>query len=396
MLLEIVFAAGCFWGVERYFAEIDGVVDVVAGYAGGNYANPTYKNVLKNRNDNNKNIINHTEVVKVRYDATKISTENLIKNFWQIHDPTQLNRQGNDIGNNYRSAIYYRTKEQKDLAVKTRDIFQKLLTEKGYGKIVTEIKPLDKFYQAEEYHQDYLVKNPQGYCPNHATGVRFSDDKQSTKNITPIGGLEILVLEPANNKFCPFCDKFKKEVVSKYKGNIKIRFAARENLAGFELKTIKNITPIIYFIKNGKELWAHEGYLKPYEFYKTLGQFKFGKNSQEYKVAFNSDTDNRFCSYYEKYKNTPAGVFIDKFSGVVIFDSKDRFDSGSGWLSFTKATNEQVYEKADNSYGMQRVEVLAKISGVHLGHVFDDGPAGSKRYCINASVLEFVKHQTNK
>ncbi|SMM99774.1 Peptide methionine sulfoxide reductase MsrA [uncultured Candidatus Thioglobus sp.] len=172
---EIVFAAGCFWGVEKNFKKISGVIDAVSGYTGGNYNNPTYHQVLENR-ENNEKITNHTEAVKVIYDSKLVSTEYLVKNFWELHNPTQINGQGNDIGNNYRSAIYWTNDAQKKIALETRDEYQKLLTQKGLGKIVTELEPLEKFWAAEDYHQDYLAKNPNGYCPNHRTGVKFASE----------------------------------------------------------------------------------------------------------------------------------------------------------------------------------------------------------------------------
>ncbi len=171
----IVLGAGCFWGVEKHFSKLNGVKDVEVGYAGGEYANPNYKTVLRHRRDNS--IKNHAEVVKVVYDDETISTEDILKTFWEMHDPTQGNRQGNDVGNNYRSIILYTTPKQKELAYETKARFQKLLQEHGYGKITTEIKPLRKFYRAEEYHQDYLEKNPFGYCPNHSTGVTFEEQR---------------------------------------------------------------------------------------------------------------------------------------------------------------------------------------------------------------------------
>lgn len=175
MIAEIVFAAGCFWGVEKYFEALPGVIDVKSGYVGGSYENPTYKTVLKYRYD--KNIENYTEGVLVKFDNTKIDAKTLIKNFWEIHDPTQENGQGNDIGNNYRSAIFYTNDYQKQVALDTKVKYQMLLQEHDYGKIVTEIKPLKKFWVAEDYHQDYLKNNPNGYCPNHATGVKFEPEK---------------------------------------------------------------------------------------------------------------------------------------------------------------------------------------------------------------------------
>ena len=125
-----------------------------------------FLSILKNigmseeEKENSNTLINHTETVKVVYDSSKVSTETLIKNFWEIHDPTQVNRQGNDVGNNYRSAIYWTTDKQKEIAIRTGQEFQKLLSEKGYGQIVTEMAALEKFWPAEDYHQDYLRFEP--------------------------------------------------------------------------------------------------------------------------------------------------------------------------------------------------------------------------------------------
>ena len=195
MVLEIFFAAGCFWGVEKNFESIDGVIDAVSGYSGGSYDNPTYEAVLQNRRlqsggflsvlknigmsdeekaKNKNDFVNHTETVKVVYDSSKVSTESLIKNFWEIHDPTQFNRQGNDVGNNYRSAIYWTNENQKNIAIETGQAYQKLLTAKGYGEIVTEMAALKKFWPAENYHQDYIKKNPNGYCGLGGCGIRFN------------------------------------------------------------------------------------------------------------------------------------------------------------------------------------------------------------------------------
>jgi len=175
MTLEIVFSAGCFWGVEKHFSLLSGVLEANSGYVGGNYDNPTYDDVLRYRLNIDDKIINHTEAVQVKFDSEIISNMELIKTFWEMHDPTQEDGQGNDIGNNYRSAIFYTTKEQKEIIDSTKIKYQDLLYKEKYGEIVTEIKKLDKFYLAEDYHQNYLDKNPNGYCPNHRTGVKFSD-----------------------------------------------------------------------------------------------------------------------------------------------------------------------------------------------------------------------------
>ncbi len=381
----IVFGAGCFWGVEKFYDNLDGVKSAKSGYAGGEYENPTYEQVLEHRAKNS--VVNHAEVVEVIYDDSKISTEKLIKSFWELHDPTQGNRQGNDIGNNYRSAIYYTTDEQKNIALKTKEIYQELLTKAGYGTITTEIKPLKKFYQAEEYHQNYLKKHPSGYCPNHATGVKFSTSNQTIKKIKPLGGKEIVVVDAP---FCPYCERFKKNVTDYYHGTIPLRTVHQEALKDFDIKTKIVGTPTILFIENGKEIFSHVGYMDEKDFYKSLGAFKMGKESEGYHVAYHAKTDAPFCKKYDQFKHTPDGVFIDKISGDILFDTKDRFNSGSGWLSFFKAKEGSIITKEDNSHGMHRIEVLAKKSGAHLGHVFDDAPGGRKRFCINATVLEFV------
>lgn len=383
----IVFGAGCFWGVEKHFENLEGVKRATSGYAGGNYDDPTYKSVLKYRNTNDGKIVNHTEVVKVIYDDTKISTQALIKSFWELHDPTQGNRQGNDVGNNYRSAIFYTNRRQMELAHATKEVYQKLLHQGGYGDITTEIKALDKFYTAEVYHQNYLEKNPSGYCPNHATGVKFGKSKVKVNKLTPLTGKEILVIDAPN---CRFCEKFKQDVVAHYQGSIPLRVTDMSTLKKFSIKSQVYGTPTILFIENGKEIHAHTGYMDEKTFYKTLGAFKLGKESEGYDVAFNQSTDRRFCRQYKEFANTGDGVFIDKISGDILFDTKERFNSSSGWLSFYKAVEGSTIQKEDNSHGMRRIEVVAKRSGAHLGHVFDDAPGGKQRFCINATVLEFI------
>ena len=414
MVLEIFFAAGCFWGVEKNFESIDGVIDAVSGYSGGSYDNPTYEAVLKNRRlqsegflsvlkniglsdeekSKNKNtLVNHTETVKVVYDSSLVSTETLIKNFWVIHDPTQFNRQGNDVGNNYRSAIYWTNEEQKNIAIETGLAYQKLLSAKGYGEIVTEMAALEKFWPAENYHQDYLMRNPNGYCPDHSTGVKFVEKASSVdfgESIEPLGGKEIIVIGPEVEGTCLFCLEFERKVTSKYIGTIPLRSSPASALKGFNIQTPTWATPTIIFIDEGKEIWSHQGIMSSEEFYKALGEFKLGVGSEAYNVAFNEGTDKRFCVQYQIFKDTPDGIFIDKLSGRPLFDTAYRFDSKSGWLSFTQPVANEVYEKIDTSYGMTRTEIRSVSSDIHLGHVFNDGPNGLPRYCINATVLEFV------
>ncbi|MDP8905213.1 MAG: peptide-methionine (S)-S-oxide reductase MsrA [Chloroflexota bacterium] len=159
-----MFAAGCFWGVEKTFWQVPGVIVTAVGYAGGYTPNPTYEEVCSGQTG-------HAEVVRVVFDPQKVSYEELLKHFWEEHDPTQGMRQGNDVGTQYRSAIYTYSDEQKAEAEASRDAYQRALSAAGYGAITTEIADAPGFYFAEDYHQQYLAKNPQGYCPNHSTGV---------------------------------------------------------------------------------------------------------------------------------------------------------------------------------------------------------------------------------
>ena len=164
-----VFGLGCFWGDEKRFWETPGVVSTAVGYSGGYTENPTYKEVCTGRTG-------HAEVVLVVYDPKQISYEQLLKVFWEEHDPTQGMRQGNDTGTQYRSIIEVADDEERRIAEATRDAYQARLTAAGYGTITTEIVPRSPFYYAEEYHQQYLAKVPNGYCPNHQTGVTLPDD----------------------------------------------------------------------------------------------------------------------------------------------------------------------------------------------------------------------------
>jgi len=162
---EVVYLAlGCFWGAEKLYWNAPGVTNTAAGYQGGYTPNPSYEEVCSARTG-------HTEIVKVSYDPQKTSLEALLKIFFENHDPTQGMRQGNDVGTQYRSAIYTTTPEQLATAERVRDEYQVQFTRSGYGRITSEVKPAPEFFYAEDYHQQYLDKNPFGYCPVHATGV---------------------------------------------------------------------------------------------------------------------------------------------------------------------------------------------------------------------------------
>jgi peptide-methionine (S)-S-oxide reductase len=155
---------GCFWGAERLFWQLDGVYTTAVGYAGGLTPNPTYEEVCSGRTG-------HSEVVLVVFDPAKVGLDRLLRTFWEGHDPTQGMRQGNDVGSQYRSGIYTTSEEQQKLALASRESFARALKAEGHGEITTEILPGGEFYYAEDYHQQYLAKNPNGYCGLGGTGV---------------------------------------------------------------------------------------------------------------------------------------------------------------------------------------------------------------------------------
>ena len=163
-LKEAVFGLGCFWGAERLFWQLPGVYSTAVGYAGGFTENPTYQEVCTGQTG-------HAEVVRVIYDPEKVDFEDLLKVFWESHDPTQGMRQGNDVGSQYRSVIYVLDEEQKKAAEESRELYQKRLAAAGRGAITTEITAAPQFFYAEDYHQQYLAKNPDGYCGIRGTGV---------------------------------------------------------------------------------------------------------------------------------------------------------------------------------------------------------------------------------
>lgn len=169
-LERAVFGLGCFWGAERLFWEIPGVFSTAVGYAGGHTRHPSYEDVCSGKTG-------HTEVVLVFFDPTEVSFDRLLQAFWEEHDPTQGMRQGNDIGTQYRSAIYTTSDDQAAAAARSKESFQASLQAVNHGQISTEIMPLDSFFYAEDYHQQYLAKNPNGYCGLAGTGACYRPEE---------------------------------------------------------------------------------------------------------------------------------------------------------------------------------------------------------------------------
>jgi peptide-methionine (S)-S-oxide reductase len=165
-LERAVFGLGCFWGAEKTFWKLPGVYATAVGYAGGTVPDPDYRQVCTGRTG-------HAEVVLVLFDPAKISYDELLRVFWEAHDPTQGNRQGNDVGTQYRSAIYVYGAAQRSAAVRSKSLYQQALTQAHRGTITTEIREAPPFYYAEDYHQQYLAKNPDGYCPDHSCGIPY-------------------------------------------------------------------------------------------------------------------------------------------------------------------------------------------------------------------------------
>jgi len=186
-----LFGLGCFWGDEKDFWQLSGVVTTAVGYAGGHTPNATYEEVCSGRTG-------HAEVVLVAYDPTRITYEQLLKTFWEHHDPTQGMRQGNDVGTSYRSIIIVADDEQRAVAEASKAMYQEQLTKAGYGTITTEIVDVatNRFYYAEDYHQQYLDKNPNGYCAVNATGTLLPDDwtgMAGVQHITYSGDIDTAV-----------------------------------------------------------------------------------------------------------------------------------------------------------------------------------------------------------
>lgn len=295
---KIYFAGGCFWGVEEYFSRIDGVLDAVSGYANGTTENPSYKEVIYNNTG-------HAETVEVTYDETVISLETLIGYYLKIIDPTSVNKQGNDIGNQYRTGIYYIRETDGD-AINNLLQLEQL---KFKDPIVVENLPLDNFYLAEEYHQDYLQKNPNGYCH-----VDFGHLEE-----------EVVFIDPNN-------------------------------------------------------------YPKPSD-----EELKEKLTDIQYKVTQENATERAFSNEY--FDNHEPGLYVDVATGEPLFSSKDKYDSGCGWPSFTKPIVEEVvHYDSDTSFNMVRTEVRSRTGDSHLGHVFEDGPKdkGGLRYCINSASIKFI------
>jgi len=393
---SIVLGMGCFWGAEKRMSAIPGVLDVESGYAGGDAESVGYSDVLgleQARKSGQTKTRNHAEVVKVTFDPAKVDLRTVLIKFWESHDPTQGDRQGNDVGSNYRSAVYYTDEAQKAVALETRDVYQQALTAAGYPAITTEIAPLRHYNKAEDYHQDYLKKNPQGYCGLGGTGVKFPGNTASTvKAPKPLVAADLdfdrqLIVFEAEE--CPYCKLFRAEVLNSWQSPVPVASTFDTHAPqGWTLEKSLFATPTIVLFEKGKEVSRYTGYNGEKErFWKWLG-FQLLTPEQR-RIAFEQGTERPFTgSNLDEHR---PGTFVDPITGAPLFRSGTKFESGTGWPSFFEPVEGAVTLVEDNSHGMRRVEVRSASSGIHLGHVFDDGPAPThQRYCINGNVLKFV------
>ncbi len=395
---SIVLGMGCFWGAEKRMSAIPGVLDVESGYAGGDAEKAGYYDVLGLEKELRRGAAkarNHAEVIKVTFDPDKVDLKTVLIEFWENHDPTQGDRQGNDVGSNYRSAIYFTSDAQKAVALETRDAYQQALSQAGRGRITTEIAPLRNYNRAEDYHQDYLNKNPSGYCGLGGTGVAYPGGSSSTgAKAAPAP------LDPAKLRFdrqlivfeaedCPFCKQFHAEVLDSWKGETPIVTTFNPNPPrDWKLENALFATPTIVLFERGREVSRYTGYNGDKDrFWKWLG-FQILTPEQQ-KIAFEQGTERPFTGSHLDEKR--PGMFVDPITGAPLFRSDTKFNSGTGWPSFFNPVEGAITLHEDNAHGMRRVEVRSASSGIHLGHVFDDGPPPTgKRYCINGNVLTFV------
>lgn len=301
---QAFFAGGCFWCIEAPFENIDGVISVTSGYTGGEEKNPDYEQVSSGSTG-------HYEAVQVEFDPEIISYSELLDIYWKQFDPTDAGGSFHDRGKQYQSAIFYKNEEQRKVAEESK----RRLDQSGiFNKpVVTEIKKLDEFYPAEEYHQDYYKKNPEHY------------------------------------------ESYKKG-------------SGRKD----------------FILGVWGDLGVNE-YKKPSE-----EEIKKELDDLQYKVTQQDGTERAFNNKY--WDNKEAGIYIDIISGEPLFSSKDKFESGTGWPSFTKPIDPRYINKVvDKSHGMIRVEARSHFGDSHLGHIFYDGPEPTNlRYCMNSASMRFI------
>jgi peptide methionine sulfoxide reductase msrA/msrB len=297
----IYLAGGCFWGMEKLMQSIDGVVDVISGYANGRAdVDPTYEKVITGETG-------YRETVRVEYAPNIVSLDALLFAYFNVIDPTIRNAQGNDRGTQYQTGVYYPDEASGEIVARITSI-ERARSE----RFEVEIEPLARFYTAEEYHQDYLDKNPLGYCHISPDEINMAGE---------------MIIDPGDYPL-PIEDKIKEKLTD-----------------------------------------------------------------LQYKVTQNAATEPAFNNEY--WDNHEQGIYVDVVTGEPLFSSRDKFESGTGWPSFTQPIDENVVRFIrDNTLGMQRIEVRSRAGNSHLGHVFynDSSSPNGTRYCINSAALRFVPY----